>query len=590
MSFLLFNDKLAPRNNSDPTCDQGGRAPDDGRTTWIVAGTATNTFPDDSQAGLQGLAQWRASADPWGRERHVLMSLGGAQGFSWCQPVTTGMEEWTAGVDRSKKLANDPDIKKLYDLFSCTGWDWDLEGSGDRGRIGQWVADGDFLWDVYLTELNLAYPDMKMFTAAPEIAPESLDMYADWFEMGPAGTLNIFDQLELSWEVLIGIQYYNNAPQSVDWLILGGAGKADQGLGLNWDWCHPDTQPSPGVKCTNAAHGGPIYWDDFITSDDIQGNAFTDEYDIVGMTVMQAVNFYINKKHYANMHGNMGILTPNGRFSCSNVDTTNRGGGCDGWSNYHTHPPQPDVDVPLTTDLDWSTIRWDLLDYQTVPTYVGSWAIESQLWAEHLNPNVGEWWQTMAETLLNQCCERIDCTGTGPTPKKASCTKDGTGFPAGTPAWTCIEDDGGNYESVEECQSIGDCVEPLPKKASCTKDGTDFPNQPTWTCIEDDGGDYESVVECQSIGDCVEPPPPGECVTELETFGTCMDANTGDPYVGAACVEQMLGFIGCMENKEQVRGPVPSLGSANDPHPYARLLQLVKELRERLTTIAQHKV
>ena len=261
LSFLLYDDRKKIWE-PDTKCDV---ATQPGTKQWVVAGTQGVTFPDDDP-GLLGLAEWLEGADLWGRERQVLMSLGGAQGFTYCEPVTSGMEDWPPGENRSKMLASDPEIIKLYHKFSCTGWDWDLEGKGDRGRINDMVIEGSFIWEEYLLELHATYPDMKMFTAAPEIAPASLEMYAAWFNMG-AGYPNRFDELELPWEVLIGTQYYNNPVASVKWDILGGHGELGiaRGLGLDWDNQYNGNDPQPEhVRFTSE-----LFWDDVIISTDV---------------------------------------------------------------------------------------------------------------------------------------------------------------------------------------------------------------------------------------------------------------------------------------------------------------------------------
>ena len=174
----------------------------------------------------------------------------------------------------------------------------------------------------------------------------------------------------------------------------------NNGIGVNWQYTGPDPGPITLVTAT---------WDYILQESDfvpvapepgdpaLPPNEFNKEYDLVGLTTMQAINLFMNKVAYANMEGNMGILTPNGAYSCSNAGAPPH--ACGGWSN---------AGLWKGTYIQWQDIPWSELDYATVPKYFGSWSIETQIYAANPAaanppPPVAEWWSTSVKTLLDDC-------------------------------------------------------------------------------------------------------------------------------------------------------------------------------------------
>ena len=317
------------------------------RKEWVLypwGGADTGPQYQDDPSPLRDIDAWLLIPDQWGRTKKVILSLGGAPA-TFARPVFDGIIQYDGTREEiAKKFAQDPQIRKIYETNRCSGFDIDFEGSTDRVLIDHLFtgtphasnpAGKEFDWGVYVEELKAFYgAQMTIFTAAPEIAYCSLEMFARWFGMGSSGN-TIFDDAndiypQWPWDVFIGTQYYNNKPDAVKWEILGGAaGDSSDGLGLYW----------------NQGQLAAASWDqiliasDFYTGDD--ENEFNKGGRLVGLSLMQAVNLFLNEEYYANMGGNMGILTPNGAWTSSNAEGV--GTSSSGWSNYMNcwSPAQP---------------------------------------------------------------------------------------------------------------------------------------------------------------------------------------------------------------------------------------------------------
>jgi len=118
------------------------------------------------------VAKWKAKADPWGRRKAALVSIGGQNG------------SWPAGVSASRIEAG---LNKFLNRFNLDGLDIDLEG--------QAVLSAKSLVPVIQSLTSSG----KLVTAAPEASQYPLNAYKDMLK-------------HLSW---VHPQFYNNGPNGV---------------------------------------------------------------------------------------------------------------------------------------------------------------------------------------------------------------------------------------------------------------------------------------------------------------------------------------------------------------------------------------
>ena len=330
---------------------------------------------------LPNLEKWKEETDPWGRPKYILLALGGAPGYAFQRHVISGLETYTGNI--AQAFARDETVKKLYYANFCDGFDMDLE-KADRTQMDTMVKNGTFDWRTYLETLKEVYgDDFKMFTAAPEIADLSLNLFKDWFKMGETGD-TIFTGIG-NLEYFIGTQFYNNNPNSIGFWFWSVGYQTDKNSGILYD---------PVALKT---------WDYVIQEQDCSDNIAPAPQlcseKFVGLSLMQAANLYFNLKTYANMKGNMGILMPNGLYSCLNatVPPPTRDPFCAGW-------------LGDTFDA-WEEIPWVKNDYESVPKYLGSWSLETgklaKTWPQPQQPQPQDpgpsKWTISMEKLLNGC-------------------------------------------------------------------------------------------------------------------------------------------------------------------------------------------
>ena len=197
--------------------------PTPGCQTRMCHATTPNCISPPSDKGfpvLPNLDKWKEREDPWGRRKYIVLSMGGApqedQGRKY--HVLNGIRSYDPQQDVATQFARDPDIKALYDANLCDGFDIDVEGD-DREGINEMVLQGTFSWGTYVTQLKEFYgDDFTIITAAPEIASVSLDMFVEWFKIGPSGN-TIFTGIP-NLEYFVGTQFYNNGPMSVRWHLF----------------------------------------------------------------------------------------------------------------------------------------------------------------------------------------------------------------------------------------------------------------------------------------------------------------------------------------------------------------------------------
>ena len=155
---------------------------------------------------------WKKKADPWGRDKHIFVSLGGAT----FQPGTTipGSETIVPGNDNYPSLPQlmdgfDAFTKEFDDIF--TGIDLDFEGESRDvmyRNINKW---SNFL-HLYRNNQNFK----------TSVAPEADDR-------------SIMAYIELAPKVdYFMIQYYNNGPSQIEQSFLSGVNWLDFDSGDLW--------------------------------------------------------------------------------------------------------------------------------------------------------------------------------------------------------------------------------------------------------------------------------------------------------------------------------------------------------------------
>jgi hypothetical protein len=145
--------------------------------------------PDQNDIANQVTA-WKNVADPWGRQKHALISLGGQNG-SWPSGLS-------AAVLEEKMI-------QFMDQYNLDGLDVDLEGSA--------LSGGDTVGEVLVGLKAKGY----VLAAAPEAAQGPLNAYE-----------NVIPHL-----TYIHPQFYNNGPNAVAAPYLP--------TGLSWPWSYPAT-------------------------------------------------------------------------------------------------------------------------------------------------------------------------------------------------------------------------------------------------------------------------------------------------------------------------------------------------------------
>jgi len=159
----------------------------DSNIEFLIGGPDQNDIADQVDA-------WKAIADPWGRHKHALISLGGQNG------------NWPSGL--SAAVLEDKMID-FMDEYNLDGLDVDLEGAA--------LAGGDTVGEVLVGLKDAGY----VLAAAPEAAQGPLNAYA-----------NVIPHL-----TYLHPQFYNNGPNAVAGTYLPTE--------LTWPWSYPATWEEP---------------------------------------------------------------------------------------------------------------------------------------------------------------------------------------------------------------------------------------------------------------------------------------------------------------------------------------------------------
>jgi len=157
----------------------------DGSINFLVGG------PQSKAALPQAIKAWKNTADPWGRKRHALVSLGGQNG------------NWPSGVSARAVIKS---VVAFLNKYNLDGLDVDLEGGALAGA------------STVAAVVEALRARCFLIGAAPEAAQGPLNAYKELLH-------------DLSW---VHPQFYNNGPNAVTAPWTGNSeGTTPRNIGWN---------------------------------------------------------------------------------------------------------------------------------------------------------------------------------------------------------------------------------------------------------------------------------------------------------------------------------------------------------------------